>query len=88
MAVNDQETQEKAENFLEELISLGRLPGNTRINIRQSPFREALLDVSSGDINFFGLPREFDRQFLESVFEIVDASCLFVRDSGFESALA
>lgn len=88
MAVNDQDTYEKAEKFLQELISLGRLPGKTRINIRKSSFREALLEVPSGDINFFGLPGELDRQFLESVFDIVDASCLFVRDSGNESALA
>jgi uncharacterized membrane protein len=88
MAVNDSETYEKAEKFLKELINLGRLPGKTRINIRQSSFREALVDVPRGDINFFGLPGEFDHQFLETVSQIVDASCLFIRDSGNESALA
>lgn len=88
MAVVDMETYGKAETFLKELINLGRLPKRTRIRIRQSSFREALIEVPRGDINFFGLPREFDRQFLETVFEIVDASCLFVRDSGDESALA
>jgi hypothetical protein len=88
MAVNDQETYQQAETFLNELISLGRLPRTTRYIIKQSPFKDALLEVPRGDINFFGLPGEFDRQFLERVFKMVDASCLFVRDSGNESALA
>ncbi|MFZ0546526.1 MAG: amino acid permease [Candidatus Promineifilaceae bacterium] len=88
MTVNDQATYDKAEQFLKELISLGRLPRGTRYIIKQGSFREALVEVPHGDINLFGLPGEFDRQFLETVFEIVDASCLFIRDSGNESALA
>jgi hypothetical protein len=88
MAVNDQETHDRAEPYLKELISLGRLPRRTRFIIKQSSFKDALLEVPRGDINFFGLPAEFDRQFLENVFKTVDASCLFVRDSGNESALA
>lgn len=88
MAVNDQETHDQAEPYLKELISLGRLPRNTRFIIKQSPFKDALATVPRGDINMFGLPAEFDRQFLENVFKSVDASCLFVRDSGNESALA
>jgi hypothetical protein len=88
MAVNDQETHDRAEPYLKELISLGRLPRRTRFIIKQSSFKDALLEVPRGDINFFGLPVEFDRQFLENVFKTVDASCLFVRDSGNESALA
>jgi amino acid transporter len=88
MAVNDQETHDRAEPYLKELISLGRLPRRTRFIIKQSSFKDALLEVPRGDINFFGLPVEFDRQFLENVFKTVDACCLFVRDSGNESALA
>ena len=88
MAVQDQETAVKANVYLNDLITRARLPAKTQVNIVKSAFRDALSQLPSGDINFFGLPQEFDPAFLHEVLEIVDSSCLFVRDSGDENALA
>jgi hypothetical protein len=44
--------------------------------------------MPSADINLFGLPNDSNPKFLNEVIDIVGASCLFVRDSGDESALA
>lgn len=88
MAVQDEDTRIKAEEYLQDLVNLARLPANTSVVIRQKSFWDALSEVPRGDINFFGLPAEFNEAFLQRVFDTVDASCLFIRDSGDESALA
>jgi solute carrier family 12 sodium/potassium/chloride transporter 2 len=88
MAVDDEETAARAQRYLQELVTLARLPKNTRVQVVNSPFRDAVRQVPSADINFFGLPNDFQPEFLREVIDIVDASCLFVRDSGDESALA
>jgi amino acid transporter len=88
MAVDDSDKAVKAQDYLQELISLARLPASTQVQVIEASFHEALRQVPSADINFFGLPNEFRPDFLHEIVDIVDASCLFVRDSGDESALA
>jgi hypothetical protein len=88
MAVDDGETATKAQRYLQELITLARLPDNTQVRVIEGPFYDALRQVPSADVNFFGLPNEFRPEFLREVIDIANASCLFVRDSGDESALA
>ncbi|MGD8583978.1 MAG: amino acid permease [Chloroflexota bacterium] len=88
MAVDDTQTATKAQEYLQELITLARLPDNTQVQVIEGPFQDVLRQVPSADINFFGLPNEFRPEFVRDVIDIVNASCLFVRDSGDESALA
>ena len=88
MAVDDADTAIKAQDYLRELTVLARLPGHTHVRVVESPFHDAVRQVPSADINLFGLPDDFRPDFLREVIDIVDASCLFVRDSGDESALA
>jgi hypothetical protein len=88
MAVDDAETAARAQEYLQELTTLARLPDNTRVRVVEGPFYDVLRQMPSADINFFGLPNEFRPEFVREVIDIVDASCLFVRDSGDESALA
>jgi len=88
MAIGDSETALKAQEYLQELVSLARLPKDTQVRVIDSPFRDAVRQVPSADINFFGLPDDFQPEFLREIIDIVGASCLFVRDSGDESALA
>lgn len=88
MSVTDLETAIKARAYLNELIDLARLPAKTQVHVIEAPFYDALRQMPGADINFFGLPNDFDPVFLNEVIEIVGASCLFVRDSGDESALA
>lgn len=88
MAVDDAETAARAQEYLQELTTLARLPANTRVRVIEGPFYDVLRQTPSADINFFGLPNEFRPEFVREILDIVEASCLFVRDSGDESALA
>jgi solute carrier family 12 sodium/potassium/chloride transporter 2 len=88
MAVDDAETAAKAQEYLQELTTFARLPDNTGVRVIEGPFYDAVRQVPSADINFFGLPNEFRPEFVREILDIVEASCLFVRDSGDESALA
>ncbi len=88
MAVADEESQRKAVNLLDELMVLGRLPSNTQTAILLSPFEEALANAPRADLTIIGLPKELDMNFNRRIVDIVDGSCVFVRDSGEESALA
>lgn len=88
MAVPDAETEQKATRFLTDLITLARLPSNTDVFVWQMPFEEALGQAPRADLSSFGLPREPDLAFSQRIVQLVDGSCIFVRDSGDESALA
>jgi hypothetical protein len=88
MAVPDEETKAKAEAFLTNLLTLARLPDDTQVRVWQSPFEEALQRAPRADLSTFGLPREPDLAFSQRIVELVDGSCIFIRDSGDESALA
>ena len=88
MAVPDEQTQEQAENFLKELVILARLPRETKVNVLIAPFVEALSQVARPDLSIFGLPKEPDLTFAQNLVQQVNGSCVFIRDSGDESALA
>ena len=89
MAVPDAETKDKATKFLSELISLTRLPKQTAVMVLIAPFTEALKQIPRADLSIFGLSKEEqDLTFVQNVVKEVNGSCIFVRDSGDESALA
>jgi hypothetical protein len=88
MAVPDEETQAKANQFLVRLVRLARLPKDTEIAIFILPFKDAVEQASRADLDIFGLSREPDMQFVQNLTKLVNGSCVFVRDSGDESALA
>ncbi|MGB7876292.1 MAG: amino acid permease [Anaerolineales bacterium] len=88
MAVPDDETKEKASKFLTRLVSLARLPKDTEIVISILPFKDAVAQAPRADLDIFGLSREPDMQFVQNLTKLVNGSCVFVRDSGDESALA
>jgi amino acid transporter len=88
MAVANEEEQQKASDLLSQLITQARLPGNTQPVILISPFVDALTTAPRADLTVIGLPKEPDLSFNRKIMDIVDGSCVFVRDSGEESALA
>lgn len=88
MIVSDDEMERRAHQFLQELSNLARLPRNTQIIVSQSKFWDALSQVPAADINIFGLQAQPNLEFVEKVVDTLGASCIFVRDSGDESALA
>ncbi|MFN2138006.1 MAG: amino acid permease [Candidatus Promineifilaceae bacterium] len=88
MAVQDQATRTQAERYLEALGDLVRLPASTGTTVCVQPFMEAILTAPSADLNIFGLAHEPDLRFCLSLTDTVETSCIFVRDSGEESAMA
>lgn len=88
IAVPDEETKAKANEFLIRLVSLARLPKDTEISIPILPFMDAVAQAPRADLDIFGLSREPDMQFVQNLTKLVNGSCVFVRDSGDESALA
>lgn len=88
LAIAEDQDPEPAETFLRELADLARLPKNTIVTVVQAPFAEALHQVRRADLAIFGLPNPAQLTFCQEIVAAVDGSCLFVRDSGEESALA
>jgi len=86
-AVPDPDEQEKARDFLEKLIDLGRFP-NTEAVVGTRPFADYLREAPHADLNIFGLQPDPDFDTIRGLVDETDSSCMFVRDSGRESALA
>jgi len=87
MSIKKEEERKVAEGFLENLISTARLPLDTGITVLNYPFMEALAESPEADINIFGIGSKFHFMSLKKIFNKSGTSCLFIRDSGFESAL-
>lgn len=88
MAVSDESAQAQAYSLLDELNTLARLPANTGYVVLNSNFETALTEAPRADLTVIGLPQSPDLRFYLRIVNIVNGSCIFVRDSGDESALA
>ncbi len=86
-AVPDPDEQEKARDFLEKLIDLGRFEGTEAV-VGTRPFTEYIHDAPQADLNIFGLQPEPNFDTIRDLVNTTDSTCMFVRDSGRESALA
>jgi len=78
---------QRAEQFLTDLAELGRLPTATP-HVLQGSFADRIADAPRADVHIFGLSDEVDLDWLKQVQGTVGDACLFVMDSGQESALA
>ncbi len=83
----DPEQESRLQDFLEGLNDQVRLPSTTEIFIRIGGFQEAISNAPRADINIFGLPGELCPDHLRSITQTIKTSCLFVADSGQESAV-
>jgi len=89
MAVDNPDTSRRAEDDLNELIEVARMPSKTQVVIFDNGFSDALSQAPNADLTIFGLQRNsLDLAFVAKTAEAIDASCIFVRDSGDEGALA
>lgn len=77
-----------ARSYHARLIEDARLPHGAESHVLQGDFRKRLADAPEADLNIFGLAREVDLSFMGLIVRRTRSSCLFVRDSGRESALA
>lgn len=74
--------------FLKKLTSLGRMPHGTTTIVEVAEFSDYLPRAPQADLNIFGVPPKITQAFIERMVTEANASCIFVRDSGNESALA
>jgi len=75
-------------HFLEQLSDQARLPSMTEFHVLTGNFREAVQTAPNADISIFGLAETLPFEFMRSATELTKSSCLFIKDSGWESALA
>ncbi len=73
--------------FLEQLSDQARLPSMTEFYVFIGDFTDTLQKAPEADINIFGLADTLFFDFMREAPELTDSSCLFIRDSGKESAL-
>ncbi len=84
----DAEEETRLFNFLNRLSDRTRLPSLTEFHVLHGDFKDALQKAPRADINLFGLGDELNFEFLRETPELIKSSCLFVKDSGQENALA
>ena len=87
MVVPEEEQHSRARQFIDDLLSLARLP-DIEILIVGGTFEDYLQQAPNADINIFGMHSDPDLEFARRMVDVTDASCIFVRDSGRESVLA
>lgn len=85
--VQDPEQTEAAGRFLGALIDQARLPPSTELMVSSGSFNDAL-DSDHGDLNLFGMPPTVSLARLHEIRDRADGPCLWLLDSGGESALA
>ncbi|RMF01867.1 MAG: Na-K-Cl cotransporter [Chloroflexi bacterium] len=86
--VSDPNEVANGEKFLADLTDIGRMPRTTQTFVRAGTFTEWLPQMPQADLNIFGLQQKINLQFVNNMVTATDSSCIFVRDSGEESALA
>lgn len=85
--LRDPADADKAEGFLAELCDLARLPSAVERRVVSGSFRAWLRELPPADVNILGLPLEPKRATLQELSEAASSTCIFVWDSGRESAL-
>ncbi len=87
--INKSENIAPSDVFLHSLAKDARLPSNTKIYLYHGEFDHHLAISPKADLNIFGLSNSsINIQKLRDISSKTDSSCLFVLDSGNESALA
>jgi hypothetical protein len=77
-----------AEAFLRELADIARLPKRTQFRVPVGTFPEAVVSAPLCDLGIFGISAWPDFALMEKVTRLSQSTCLFVADSGRESARA
>ncbi|MEZ4710577.1 MAG: hypothetical protein R3A44_25480 [Caldilineaceae bacterium] len=86
--VADEAERVNGERFLQQLIDLGRMPRQTQALVKVGTFNEHLPQAPQADLNIFGVQQTADKAFMYAMTAATASTCIFVSDSGQESALA
>ena len=86
--VENEEEISKAKIGLEAIARRGRLPLDCEKIVLRGTFPDGLKNGPTADINIFGISDEISVREMHTITLKVETTCLFIRDSGQESALA
>ncbi|MGI8544490.1 MAG: amino acid permease, partial [Aridibacter sp.] len=86
-AIGEAENVAPAKEYLENLIVLARIP-DADVLVEHCGLDECIKRTPQADLNVFGLPDNLDFEFMRQMVEKTYSTCIFVRDSGDENALA
>jgi hypothetical protein len=86
--VPDEVQIEVARQYINTLQDLCRIPGPTNVLVMVGSFEEGMVAAPQSDMDILGLQSTPDYEFVHRMIQLTGSSCLFVRDSGSESALA
>ena len=86
--VEKEENKQLATEFLKSLMDVTRMSSNIKIHVNHGNFLEYLSIAPRADLNIFGVSNEVNRESMLKLMNTSRSSCLFVMDSGNESALA
>ncbi len=84
----EESNKNQIERFLNRVVERGRLPSSTEILIPVGNFMEFIKNAPEADINIFGMSGELSCEMMHNISERIETSCLFLKDSGEESAFA
>jgi solute carrier family 12 sodium/potassium/chloride transporter 2 len=82
------EEKAKAMPKFNKIAELIRMPRDTQVVILTGDFITAVSRAPAADLNIFGFPQDINWGAIDQVAELLNTSCLFVKDSGEESAFA
>ena len=85
--VTDEKEQPHARQYLQDLMTLARIPEGYKIHIESGEFRAFLEKAPRADLNVFGLGGKVNKEFMMEAMKSTEGACLFVKDSGMESVL-
>ncbi|MBW3579224.1 MAG: Na-K-Cl cotransporter [Actinobacteria bacterium] len=86
-AIPELERKQAVRDGLERLLDSARLP-DAEVYPIEGSFLEAIHKAPTADLHVMGLPTDVDTAWLSDIVHRTRSSCLFVRGSGRESALA
>lgn len=82
-----QEDEKRLYRFLESLSDQTRLPSLTEFHVLNGTLDQVLTKAPKADINIFGLGDELNFKLMRDIPTNINSSCLFIKDSGKESAV-
>ena len=77
----------KLYKFLDTISEQTRLPSLTEFHVLTGSFKDIISEAPRADVNIFGMTDNPDFGFMREITELSSSSCLFVKDSGQESAI-
>lgn len=80
------EEKAKALPRLNKIAELVRVPRDTQAVVLTGDFIDAVSRAPAADLNIFGFSQDINWDAMDRIVELVGTSCLFVKDSGQESA--